>query len=296
MSHITARSLIALLLGFAAAALRAEMIRNLDYGEAAGQRLLLDAHVPDGPGPHPVAILVHGGGWSSGDKAGSNHPGDGADISPWFPLVSGAHFTWFSINYRLAPKNRWPAAIDDLDTAIRWVKTHAAEYKGDPDRIVLFGHSAGGHMVMVAATQTDPTLRVQAVVGFAPVTDLVADSVRRGGLSKSLQWLFGLPPEITPAAREELAAASPIFHVHPGMPPILIVQGDADRTVPIQQSIDFIAKLKQTGDSGELITRHGAPHSLVQGEKIDTTYKAPLLAWLQRQLGSRDDAPGAKAP
>ncbi len=277
---------LALLLVFLVSVLnsRAATTRDIAYGEADGQPLLLDAHVPDGPGPFPIAILVHGGGWSSGDKAGSNHPGDGADISPWFSLLSDANYAWFSINYRMAPNHRWPAHLEDLDTAIRWVKAHAAEYKGDPHRIALFGHSAGGHMVMFAATQPAKDLQVQAVVGFAPVTDLVADSERRGGLSASLQGLFSLPKELNADARRILAEVSPITHVHPGMPPILIVHGDADKTVPIQQSIAFIDKLRADGVPGELITRKGVPHSLVQGERIDPGYREAVLAWLDRTL------------
>lgn len=279
---------LALLVAFLVSVLnsRAATTRDIAYGEADGLPLLLDAHVPDGVGPFPVAILVHGGGWSSGDKAGSNHPGDGADISPWFSLLSGANYTWFSVNYRMAPKHRWPAHLEDLDTAIRWVKAHAAEYKGDPHRIVLFGHSAGGHMVMFAATQPEKDLQVQAVVGFAPVTDLVADSERRGGLSASLQALFSLPKELNADARRILADVSPITHVHPGMPPILIVHGDADKTVPIQQSLAFIDKLRADGVACELITRKGVPHSLVQGERIDPSYREAVLAWLDGTLGN----------
>lgn len=259
-------------------------IKNIEYGRGGGERLLLDAHVPDGAGPFPVAILVHGGGWSSGDKSGSNFPGDGADITPWFKLFSDLHFTWFSINYRLAPKHHWPAHIEDLNTAIAWVRAHAAEYKGDPNRIVLVGHSSGGHMVMYAATEPGMAQKVRGVVGFAPVTDLVSDSVHRGGVSQALQNLFGVTKEITPQTRARLAEVSPITHVHPGMPPILIVQGTKDRSVPYGMSVAFIDRLKETGVPCELITRQGVPHSLVQGEKIDTSYKAPLRAWLEKYV------------
>lgn len=283
MTRIASLLLAALTLALASPGF-AQVRKDIEYGRADGEPLLLDAHVPSGKGPFPVAILVHGGGWSSGDKGGSNHPGDGADVSPWFSLFSGANYTWFSINYRLAPKHRWPADIDDLDTAIHWVIAHAAEYNGDPHRIVLVGHSAGGHLVMFAATQPGMAEQVRAVVGFAPVTDLVADSERRGGLSASLQWLFGVPKEITDDSRAMLRDASPIAHVHPGMPPILIVHGDADRTVPIQQSIDFIAAVKKARVPAKLVVRHGAPHSLVAGEKIDTSYRQAVLDWLADTL------------
>lgn len=265
---------------------RGETIPDIEYARVEGESLRLDVHLPEGKGPFPVAILVHGGGWTAGDKSGSNHPGDSADISPWFDLLQSAGFVSFSINYRLAPQFRWPAQVVDLDTAIRWVKAHATEYHGDPARIVLFGHSAGGHLVMYAATQTDPALRVSAVVGFAPVTDLVADSDRRGGLSLSLQKLFNLLKELTPESRQILADASPIEHVHERMPPILIVNGDADRTVPVQMSEAFVAKLHESGDSARLIVRHGAPHSLVAGENADPAYKQAMFDWLNEVLKS----------
>lgn len=77
--------------------------RDIEYGVAAGVSLKLDASVPAGDGPFPVAILVHGGGWSGGDKANVGSEGKGADISAWFAPLTAAKFTWFSINYRLAP-------------------------------------------------------------------------------------------------------------------------------------------------------------------------------------------------
>lgn len=262
---------------------RADVQRDIEYGEAGGERLLLDVSVPEGKGPFPIAILVHGGGWSGGDKSGSTRPGDGADISPWFETLDRAGFVWFSINYRLAPKHRWPACYEDVKTAIAWVKARAREYKGDPQRIVLFGHSAGGHLVMHVATEGAKDAPVQAVVGFAPVTDLLSDSERRGGLSLSLQNLFGFQKEITEDARRVLVANSPVTHVSREMPPVLIVHGDGDKTVPIGMAEAFMAKLKETGVPAEMIVRPGVPHSLVAGEKIDGgVYKQRMLEWIEQ--------------
>ncbi|MEY4490139.1 MAG: hypothetical protein RIQ79_2647, partial [Verrucomicrobiota bacterium] len=115
--------------------LAAEMKRDVVYGEVDGYKLLLDVSVPDGKGPFPVVILVHGGGWSSGDKAGAEKPGSGADITPWFAPLTEAGFAWVSINYRLAPAYRWPACLDDTRTAVAWVRAHATEFGGDPARL-----------------------------------------------------------------------------------------------------------------------------------------------------------------
>ena len=273
-------------------AVGAELKTNLEYGRAEGIPLLLDASVPDGPGPFPVAILVHGGGWTGGDKSGQDKPGSGADISPWFDPLTAAHFTWFSINYRLAPRNRWPDCFEDVQTAIRWVKTHAAEFKGDPARIALFGHSAGGHLACLAATQAASDIRVQAVVGFAPVTDFEYELPARGGLSPSLQALFGQPKEANPASLALLRATAPINHVTPGLPPFLLLHGDADKTVPLQESVNFQAKLKANGVLCDLMVIPGAPHRLTEWDRCDPDYASRMIRWLrQTRRGAPESAP-----
>jgi len=258
---------------------------DLEYGRVGQDRLLLDASVPEGDGPFPVAILVHGGGWSEGDKAGSEKLGSGNDITPWFAPLQAAHFTYFSINYRFAPTHPWPAGFEDVQTAIRWVKVHAPEFKGDPRRIVLFGHSAGGHLVCLAATEARDDTRVQAVVGFAPVTDFEADVANRGGLSNSLQKLFHLPKEPNPESLALLRANSPINQVKAGLPPFLLVHGDADVTVPLAMSVAFQEKLRAVGVPCDLMIIHGAPHKLVGWEKFDATYSDRVIEWLRRTLG-----------
>ena len=266
----------------------AELRKDLEYGRAGEAPLLLDASVPDGTGPFPVAILVHGGGWSRGDKAGL--PGDSADITPWFEPLTAASFTWFSLNYRHAPQHRWPACLDDVQTAIRWVKAHAAEFKGDPQRIALFGHSAGGHLVCLAAVLAGEDTRVQAVVGFAPVTNHEQDLPQRGGLSPSLQNLLDRPKEITAESRALLREISPLNHVRPGLPPFLLIHGDADKTVPCQQSLDFQARLRAAGGVCDLMTIKGAPHALQTWATLDPDYEERMIAWLRQQLPER--APG----
>jgi acetyl esterase/lipase len=264
---------------------RAAKLTDIEYGRADGEKLLLDVSVPVGQGPFPVAILVHGGGWSSGDKSGSDKPGNGADITPWFAPFTAAKFAWFSINYRYAPKNRWPGCIEDVQSAIRWVKAHATEFNGDPHRIALVGHSAGGHLVCLAATLVDDTTRVQAVVGFAAVTNHEQDLPIRGGLSPSLQNLLNRPKELTPESLGLLREISPLNHVRPGLPPFLLIHGDADKTVPLQQSHDFQAKLQANGVPCDLIIIPGAPHALASWESISPDYPTRMINWLRQTLG-----------
>lgn len=279
------RFLLLLFFSIGAVARAAEFKRDVEYGRVGETRLLLDASIPDGDGLHPIAILIHGGGWDSGDKAGSNIPGNGADITPWFEPLTAARFTWFSINYRPSTQQRWPACLEDVQTAIRWVKAHARDYKGDPRRIALFGHSAGGQLACHAALLAETDTRVQAVVGFAPVTDLEQDAHNRGGLSTSLQRLFGRPKELTDESRALLRAHSPINHITKAAPPFLLIHGDADKTVPFAMTEAFLARLGAAGVPHDLIIIKGGPHSLVAWEKIDATYKPIMIAWLQKTLG-----------
>jgi beta-xylosidase/acetyl esterase/lipase len=260
----------------------AELLSDIEYASVGGESLKLDVNVPEGQGPFPVAILVHGGGWSGGDKQ--------KDITPWFAPLTEAKFTWFSINYRLAPANRWPACFEDVKTAIRWVKAHAAEFKGDPARIAIFGHSAGGHLALLAAATANDDTRVQAAVGYAPVTDFLQDLEARGGLSTSLQALHGRPKQPSPEALKILHDTSVIQNVRPGMCPVLIMQGSADKTVPLQQSLNFQAKLRENGVSETLIVIPGAPHRLTEWDKYDATHGARMVAWLQAVLGAGSSA------
>jgi len=280
--------LAVLLAGFVPAH-AAELFTNVEYGVAGTNQLLLNASVPDGTGPFPVGIVVHGGGWASGDK---EH-----DVAPMEIPLTAAKFTWFSIDYRLAPTNRWPAGFQDVQTAIRWVKVHAPSYKGDPRRIALCGYSAGGHLVCLAATQGQPDTRVQAVLGYAPPTDMVADNERRHGLSKSLQLLFNLPPDLTPEARKTLAGISPIEFVKSGLPPFLLIAGTADKTVLYSQSVNFQARLRASGVSCDLITITNAQHRIMDWHTFDPQFEEAIQAWLVKTLGGESlPAPTSKQP
>src|SRR5882762_3251838 len=97
--------------------------KDVEYGRPGGKALLLDLHVPDGPGPFPAAILVHGGGFDEGSKS--------TNVRPLFDVLADAGFAWFSIDYRLAPAAHLPEAFADVQSAVRWVKANAAKYHVD---------------------------------------------------------------------------------------------------------------------------------------------------------------------
>src|SRR5438067_10199344 len=132
--------------------------KDVEYGHPGGKAILLDLHVPDGPGPFPAAILIHGGGFDEGSR--------GTNVRPLFEPLANAGFAWFSIDYRLAPAAHFPEAIADVNSAISWVKAHAAEYHVDPRKIAIIGESAGGYLVNYAGTHETPETKVAAVVDF----------------------------------------------------------------------------------------------------------------------------------
>jgi len=255
---------------------------NVEYSSAAGEKLLLDANVPEGEGSFPVAIYVHGGGWTGGDKANK-------DDAPILEMLSKAGFTWFSVNYRLAPEHRWPACLNDVQTAIQWVKANAANYKGDPSRIVLVGYSAGGHLATFAGTIVDESINVQAVVGFAPLTDFVQELPKRENILGSAQrGLLNRPQELTPESLGMLKALSPINYIRPGLSPFLLVHGDADQSVPYEQSLEFQEKLKENDVRCDLITIPGAPHRLTEWNKYLPDYGSQVVTWMNEILQNPD--------
>jgi alpha-L-fucosidase 2 len=264
-----------------AATARANLKTDIEYGTAAGESLKLDAYVPEGTGPFPAVILVHGGGWTTGDKSGGPRKGF---MAPMHAPLEKAGFAWFSINYRLAPKHKYPACIEDVETAIRWVKAHAKEYRLDPKRIALSGESAGGHLVGLAAVRMDDSTRLAAVVPFYGVFEMASIAVPGQALPRAVGALFGretIDDSLLPVLRE----ASPITHVKPGLPPMLLVHGDADRTVPHDQSTKFLAKLREAGVPSELITIPGGPHGMLPWDAIAPDFKDRVVAWLVKTLG-----------
>ena len=253
--------------------------RNVSYGQSDGEELLLDIHVPDGEGLFPVAIYVHGG-------AGLG------EIRP----IRMMHQCWscwqkqslpgsLLINYRLAPEHRWPACQNDVQAAIRWVKANAEKYKGDASRIVLVGYSAGGQLATYAATVVDESINVQAVIGCAPLTDFVQELPKRGNILGSAQrGLLNRPQELTMESLGMLKALSPVNYIRPGLPPFLLIHGDADRSVPYEQSLIFQTKMRTNGDRCDLITIPGAPHRIADWSKYRPDYGDEIISRLNEIL------------
>lgn len=256
-------------------------LTDIEYANAGSESLRLDACVPEGEGPFPIAILVHGGGWGSGDKA--------QDFGALQKPLTEAGFVWFSINYRLAPQHPWPACFEDVQAAIRWVREHAAEHKVDRKRIALIGYSAGGQLAMLAAMRADEGSKVQAVVGLAPAAELVADMKRRGQVGIAMRNLLGLAEPLDETALAKIAAISPAEEVKPGLPPFLLVQGTADQSVRHVETLAFAERLKQAKVPCELIEMKDAPHRIAEWGKFAPDYPEKVAAWLKAKLPAKSE-------
>jgi len=248
---------------------------NVVYGIAGKEKLLLDAFIPPGEGPFPAVILVHGGGWVSGNK--TNY------VTPMIGPLDKAGIASFSINYRLAPKYRYPACVDDLETSIRWVRANAAVYRVDPERIALLGESAGGHLVEWAAVRASGDTRVAAVVAFYAPCDLLAETRTRGVLGVTMIGLFGINT-FNAAAEKILHDASPLNYAHSGMPPFLLLHGTADSTVLYEQSLNWQARLRELNVPCSLIPIQGGIHGMDRWLAIDPAFPAKVVSWLKLRL------------
>lgn len=238
------------------------VLTNVEFCSAGGESLRADLHFPSDPAPRPVVVFVHGGAWVSGTRTGSM----------WLGQVQGPllarGFVIVTIDYRLAPEHRWPAQIQDVRCAIRFLRAHAGEYGIDPGRIAAMGTSAGGHLAAMAGTADDGAFggggewpgfsgRVRAVVSLYGPADLTSDDWEQWQLTV-FPAVFGTANPASPI----LAQASPINHVTPDDPPHLLIHGDSDELVPVSQSEAFFARLDAAGVEAELVVVAGANHGL----------------------------------
>ena len=267
--------------GFAATAGRVFSYRDIEYERVNGEPLKLDAAVPRGAGPFPAVIIVHGGAWVGGDRR--------VDVQPLFEPLSDAGFAWFSITYRLMTEvTQFGDAIEDVDAAVRYVKTHAEEYRVDPKRVALLGESAGGQLAAMAALSSDPLLRVRAVVALYAPTDLLALARDSKFAPRWVHDHLG-DGDFAWLVSGRLKQLSPVDHVRRDMPPFLLIHGTADPLVPFEQSREMCARMKSVGAQCELYPVEGAGHGVRWWESspaISEAYKVELVRWLRQHLES----------
>ncbi|HEY2869365.1 MAG TPA: alpha/beta hydrolase [Gaiellales bacterium] len=218
------------------------------YGRDRSQ--VADLHLPEGAGPWPVAVVLHGGYW--------RERYDRSLMDAVCADLAGRGWAAWNLEYRRISGGRggWPATFDDVSAGIdHLAELHAAATPIDIRRIVLIGHSAGGHLALWAATRDRPRVAVTAAVGQAAVSDLARASRLR--LSNgAADELMGGPPDRVP---ERYAAASPIERLPLGVP-TLLVHGGRDDTVPVELSRDLHAAAVAAGDECKLVVHERDGH------------------------------------
>jgi acetyl esterase/lipase len=283
-------SILILLLAFTATSqtdVEFKRTEDVIYGRRPGVALTLDVFQPSKPNGYGLALMVSGG-WFSSHEA----------INPAFIQVFlNRGYTVFAVVHGSKPKYVVTEIIEDIHRAIRFIRYNAGNYGIKPDHIGILGASAGGHLSLTMGVRggpgpgdaKDPVTRessaVQAIACFFPPTDFLnygkpGEDAVGVGILKDFQPAFG-PESATAEGRQRLGREiSPIYWVSSNMPPTLIIHGDADKLVPIQQAEGFVAKAKEAGVPAKLVVKPGRQHGWP-----DLAQDLPALAdWFDHYL------------
>jgi acetyl esterase/lipase len=256
--------------------------RDVTYQQLPGFRpAIVDIYVPATPGPHPLVLYIHGGGWVGGH---TRHSGALANFPEVLARLASEGFTVASLEYRLSGEAPFPAQLQDSHAALRFLRAHAAEYRIDPARVGVWGGSAGGHLTALTAlacrdTALDPASAndgcVQAAVTWYGVFDFGVLAAGRPGQSDGAAAKLLGCAATCPA--ERYAAASPVTYVDAKDPPFLLIHGDVDKTVPVAQSHLAEVRLRAAGVPVEAIYIPHVDHSFI-GRTPEETRAATLRA------------------
>jgi alpha-L-fucosidase 2 len=221
--------------------------------------LALDAYVHQGPARRPSVVIVHGGGWSSGSRI--------AHVGQILEVLTRAGYNWFSVDYRLGGVARYEDSLADIRTALAFIRCRAADFRIDPNRLVLLGEDSGAQLAALLATE-----RPRGVIG----------AILLGGFYD----LAAIPDVTGGMDREALARASPMSRVSAPMPPLLVVHGGADTESPAAQARRYCSEVSSAGGRCELIEVAGASHRSENWWPNQWHYKRPLVEWIARVTGA----------
>lgn len=255
---------------------------DVAYGQASPAQKL-DLYLPAAaPRPWPLVVYMHGGGFRFGDKRDTD-----AGFTDGVRQLNAAGLAVASINYRLSGEARFPAAVQDARSAVRWLRANAARYGIAPGLIAVWGKSAGANLAMMVGVTDqvhefdDPAIapgvssRVSAVVSMYGATDFPSAGAQRRENGCEESWtLRGDPNELRAlylgapiaAAPKQAAAASPISYVRRDLPPMLLQAGTADCVVPSRQAVAMHEAMRAAGSESRLMLLSGAKHSDVAFE------------------------------
>lgn len=245
------------------------------------QALHADVYQPEGPGPFPAVLIVHGGGWSGRTRE---------DMASIAGSLAESGFAVMNIEYRLAPDYQFPAQLHDLQQAMHWLTANAARFRIDTDKLAGYGYSSGAHLIsllaLVAAEGGEldspyggPETRLDAVVSGGTPSDL--RKFRSGKLVE--QFLGGTVDEVP----ERYAAASPVTHITADAPPFFLYHGTMDDLVPVDHATDFQADLAQYGVATEMMLLRYRGH--IATFLTSQSAVAASIQFLYRTLSLGDD-------
>jgi len=240
-------------------------LKDIVYGEGSGRPLKMHLLLPWNQAGKlmPAVIWVHGGGWEAGNKE------EGLYRSA---LLCERGYVCASIEYRLSQEAVFPAQIEDCKCAVRFIRANAKSFGVDPERIGVWGASAGGHLVALLGTSAGVkelegsggnlyvSSSVQAVCDWCGPTDFFRWDIpeaNRPAIESAVRKLFGGTPE---EKRELAILANPVTHIRKNAPPFFIIHGDMDDLVPLSHSILLHEALQKAGVESELMIMKGAGH------------------------------------
>lgn len=270
----------------ARAATRTPTEDGIVYGEADGQKLTMDYYAPKGGGVHPIAIIIHGGGYRRGDsKSGSE--------AYCADFLAPAGYAVFSVNYRLAPKYPYPYMVYDVERSVRFLRFNAKRWNADPNKIALVGGSAGGFLSNMVgllgapgdSTAKDPVDRESAKVQ-AVVTLYAQSSFATVPLNADVHSLLD-PLIAQKGEKEALREASPITYVTKNAPPFLLIQGDKDEYIPFTEDTNLQTALHKVGVTCEIIRIPGGHHGTGGWHKLPNVpdWERQMVQWLNQEFG-----------
>jgi acetyl esterase/lipase len=256
---------------------------DVEYANPDGQHLKVDlAHPKMGDGPFPAVVCIHGGGFRAGNRQGY----DGLCIR-----LAEQGYVAITVEYRLAPKYPFPAAVHDCKAAVRWLRANAAKYHVDPARIGITGGSAGGHLAQFLGVTADvkefegdggnpeQSSRVACVVNYYGPSDFTKSYGKSVDAAEVLPLFLGGNLE---QARRQHVVASPLYWVTPHAAPTLCVHGTEDKYVAHEQAVWLVERLKAAEVEADLLTLEGAGHGF-KGKDAETAEKA-TFAFFDKHL------------
>lgn len=261
---------------------------GVTYATVGDATLKMDVYSPEGAGPHPAVVVIHGGAWIGGKRE---------DMTPLAQALAQRGFVAATVSYRLAPKHAWPAMIDDVQTATRFLRGNAIQYRIDPKRVGAAGASAGGHLsLLLGFTDTrDPapavfpkeSSRVSAVLNLFGPTDLSRD------YGPNMDMLFqAVMKKPRAEAATEIREGSPVNHINEKSAPVFTIHGTADPVVPYAQATWLTERLNAAKVPNELVSIEGMKHELPMTDPRVASAMQRGIEFLARRLG----APSALAP